>query len=101
MSTVGFIRPKCDHDRKDMPTAQGWVFCCPDCFDASIRMNILKYADCMTAERLDRELKDARAQIQQQASDLEDMKLSRRTAFIRCSCGRLKDLNLPCRACSI
>lgn len=98
-SSPGFIRPSCNHDRKDMPAAAGWIFTCPEDYDAAIRQNIVKYADCLTAERLERDALAARETIQKLTADIEDMKMSRRTAFIRCGCGRMKELNIDCRGC--
>lgn len=104
----GLIRPACSHEAPTKgnmgttpPPLTGWILTCNEDFDAAVRLNLLKYADCLTTLRLETELIEARAEIQQQASDIEDMKLSRRTAFVRCSCGRMRELNVSCRGCGV
>lgn len=98
-SAAGFIAPICEHG-KDKPAPQlGWIITCSEDYVAAVRLNLLKYVDAIQAVRLEEELRAARATIQKQAADIEDMKLSRRTAFVRCACGRIKELNLDCRGC--
>lgn len=98
---MGITAPNCEHDRNNIAPSTGWILTCRACFENAVRQNLLKYADQTLPHKLEDELKAARAQIQKMASDIEDMKASRRTAFIRCSCGRLKDLNTHCRSCGV
>lgn len=102
------IFPSCQHTAStkakpdgNLPRPTGWVLCCRDCFERSIRANMMLQSDLKVQVGVQDRLRESLGTIQSLLADIEDMKLSRRTAFIRCGCGRLKELNVDCRGCGV
>lgn len=81
------------------PPATGWIFTCREDFEQAVRANLVVYADAMLPIKLEKELIAARGRIQKLESDVEDMRMATRAAFIRCDCGRLRVVSKPCRVC--
>lgn len=102
------IFPNCQHTvgtkakpDGNVPPPTGWIFTCRDDYEHAIRANMMLQKDLAVQVRIQDRLRDTLKTIERLVSDIEDMKMSKRTAFIRCSCGRIKELNIDCRGCGV
>jgi len=94
------IFPSCSHDRADMAPATGWILTCRADYESAMRQNLLKYADATLPLRLEKAVTDANERIQKLESDIQDLRMLSRQAFIRCAaCDRLKEVSKECRWC--
>lgn len=94
------IFPICQHNKDaGAAPATGWIFTCRPDYEAAVRRNLMHFADPKKAIKLDEELVSARGRIQQLESDIEDIRRTTLKAFVRCICGRLKEVGKMCRLC--
>ena len=92
--------PTCEHGKADPAPETGWIFTCRPCFEASMRQNLLKYADATLPLRLEKAVCDANERIQQLESDIQDVRMISKQAFVRCAaCHRMKEISKECRWC--
>ena len=67
-----------------------WIFCSKAAYETAVKLNLMEQ---------EKELVALRATVQSLESDIHDMKMSRRTAFLRCECGRVREKGMLCRGC--
>ena len=92
--------PLCEHGKADVAQSTGWIFCCRTCYDDAMRRNLLKYADVTLPLRLEKAVQDANERIQQLESDIQDVRMMTKQAFVRCAgCRRMKEISKECRWC--
>lgn len=100
--------PVCHHEvptkaklNGDAPAGAGWIFCCRDCYESAVRSNLITYADQTLPLKLEKELISARERVQQLESDIQDVRMISKQAFVRCAaCHRLQEVSKPCRWCT-
>lgn len=94
------IPPTCEHDRDNIAPSKGWILTCKNCFDNAVRQNLMKYADQTLPLKLESALTEARERIMLLESDIQDMRMLSKQAFVRCAaCHRLKEVSKECRWC--
>lgn len=82
------------------PPKEGWVLCTKQAYETAMRQNLLHYSDQLTALKLEGELTKVRERVQELLSDLEDVRMLSKQAFVRCAaCHRLKEVSKECRWC--
>jgi hypothetical protein len=92
--------PACEHGKSDAPPSTGWIFSCRPCYEDAMRRNLLKYADVTLPLRLEKAVQDANERIQHLESDIQDMRMLSKQAFVRCAgCRRMKEISTKCRWC--